>query len=43
LKILVDLGGILAWDYLEELVYGWLGRATIRFCSSCGSGCLPSV
>jgi len=43
LKILVDLSGILAWWKLEELVYGWLGRANIRFCSSCAFGCLLSV
>ena len=43
LKILVDYGGILAWLELEELKFCWLGKATIRFCSSCASGCVPSV
>jgi len=38
-----DLGGILALWKLEKLVYGWLRRATIRFCISCASSCLPSV
>jgi len=40
---LVDLGGILAWLELEELVFGWLGRATIRSCSSYAFGCVPGV
>jgi len=43
LKILVNLGGILAWLELEELEFGWLGRATIRFYSSCASCCVPDV
>jgi len=38
LKILVDLGGILACEYLEEHMYGVLGTATIRFGRSCASG-----
>jgi len=25
----------LAWLKLKEHVFGWLGRASIRFCSSC--------
>jgi len=43
LKILIDLAGILAWLELEELEFGWLGRATIKFCSSCASGCVAGV
>jgi len=39
LKILVDLGGILAYEYLEKHMYGWLGRAIIRFGCCCASGC----
>jgi len=34
---LVDLGGILSWPKLEEHVFGWLGRASIRFCCCCAS------
>jgi len=34
LKIFVELGGILTWLEFKELEFGWLGRTTIRFCSS---------
>jgi len=34
---LVDLGGFLAWLKLEEHVFGWLGRASIKFCCTCTS------
>jgi len=43
LQILVDLGGILAWWELKELVYGCLGKASIRFCSSCAFGYVSSA
>jgi len=35
---LVDLGGILGCEYLEEHMYGWLGTTTIKFGCSCASG-----
>jgi len=36
--ILVDFGGILACEQLEEHMYGVLGTTTIRFRCSCASG-----
>jgi len=40
---LVDLRGIFVWLELEELEFGWLGRVTIKFSSSCASSYVPGV